>query len=65
MRPFTRRICRSLTSTALMRIAASDNKPPADYAACLLVYPDRAGAAETLRVHVYEVRLDGTLARIN
>jgi hypothetical protein len=66
MRPFAERICRSLTSIALARVAATDREPPPDYAACLLVdRPDRTGAAETLTAHVYEVRRDATLARMN
>ena len=63
MRPFSRRICRWLTATALARLAATDREPPPDYAACVLVdRPDRSGAAETLDAHVYEVRRDGSLA---
>ena len=66
MRPFAGRICRGVTSIALARVAATDREPPPDYAACLLVdRPDRSGAAETLSVHVYEVRRDATLARMN
>jgi hypothetical protein len=66
MRPFSRRICRGLTSIALTRVAATDREPPPDYAACLLVdRPDRSGAAETLQAHVYEVRRDASLARVN
>jgi hypothetical protein len=66
MRPFAPRICRSLTAIALARVAATDREPPPDYAACLLVdRPDRTGAAETLTAHVYEVRRDATLARMN
>jgi hypothetical protein len=64
MRPFTRRICRSLTSLALRRIAAQRPNPP-DYAACLLIdRPTREGAPENLRAHVYEVGADGALAII-
>jgi hypothetical protein len=66
MRPFTRRICRWLTTLALARVAATDRAPPPDYAACLLVdRPDRSGAKETLRTHVFEVRRDATLAYVN
>jgi hypothetical protein len=66
MRPFTRRMCRWLTSAALSRVAATDRAPPPDFAACLLVdRPDRSGATETLREHVYEVRRDATLAYVN
>jgi hypothetical protein len=65
MRPFSRRICRGLTTVALRRLAATDKAPPPDYAACVLVdRPGRAGAAETLQVHAYEVRRDATLASI-
>jgi len=65
MRPFTRRICRWLTAGALARLASTDRKPP-DYAACVLVdRPDRTGAAEVLKAHVYEVGRDATLAYIN
>lgn len=63
MRPFSRRICRWLTAVALARLAATDREPPPDYAACILVdRPDRSGTSETLKVHVYEVRRDTTLA---
>jgi hypothetical protein len=66
MRPFTRRICRSLTSIALARIAAADRAPPPDYAGCILVdRPDRSGANETLQAHVYEVNRNAALARIH
>jgi hypothetical protein len=66
MRPFTRRICRWLTSIALRRVAATDREAPPDYAACLLVdRPDRSGAQGTLRVHVYEVHRDATVAYVN
>lgn len=62
MRPFTQRICRSLTMLALRKIAA-DRRQPLDYVACLLV--DRpARAADNLRIHVYEVGAAGTLALI-
>lgn len=64
MRPFSRRICRGLTNIALARLGEDDREPPPDYAACLLVdRPDRSGAAEMLRAHVYEVRRNATLAR--
>lgn len=66
VRPFTRRICRELTSVALSRAAADDHGPPPDYAACVLVdRPDRSGAAEALQAHVYQVRRDGSLAYVN
>jgi hypothetical protein len=66
MRPFSRRICRWLMSTALTRVAATDREPPPDYAACLLVdRPDRSGAAETLETYVFEVRRDSSLAYVN
>lgn len=65
MRPFSRRICRWLITTALARMATTDGKPPANYAACLLVdRPNRSGAAETLQAHVYEVHRDATLAYV-
>ena len=65
MRPFARRICRTLTETAL---ASLGNAPRPDYAACVLV--DRPGrirpgdAQDTYKTVVYEVR-DGTLARMD
>jgi hypothetical protein len=66
MRPFTRRVCRWLTATALARVAATDHEPLPDYAACVLVdRPERSGAAEILQARVYEVRRDGTLAIVN
>ncbi|MGJ4938985.1 hypothetical protein ACQR1W_00305 [Bradyrhizobium sp. HKCCYLS1011] len=66
MRPFTRRICRWITTIALQRVAATDREPAPDYAACLLVdRPNRSGADGTLRAHVYEVRRDATLAYVN
>jgi hypothetical protein len=66
MRPFTRRICRHLTTIALKRVAATDRDAPPDYAACLLVdRPNRSGANETLQVHTFEVRRDATLAYVN
>jgi len=62
MRPFSRRICRWLTEVALERVAATDREAPPDYAACLLVdRPNRSGAAEILREHVFEVRRDASL----
>ena len=66
MRPFSRRICRSLAAMALARVAATDRAAPPDYAACLLVdRPNRSGAAETLQVHTYEVRRDASLAYVD
>jgi hypothetical protein len=66
MRPFSERICRSLTSIALWRVADVDRTPPPDYAGCLLVdRPDHTDVGQMLRAHVYEVRRDSTLARIN
>jgi len=65
MRPFSRRVCRWLTTVALARVAGSDGQAPPDYAGCVLVdRPDRRGAAQTLDSHVYEVRGDGGLAYI-
>lgn len=66
IRPFSRRICRGLTDLVLARLGETDREPPPDYAACLLVdRPDRSGAAETLQEHVYKVRRNATLARVN
>ncbi|SEN02601.1 hypothetical protein [Bradyrhizobium sp. OK095] len=66
MRPFTRRLCRWLTSKALGRIAATDREVPPDYAACVLVdRPDRPAVSEKLQSYVYEVRRDATLATMN
>jgi hypothetical protein len=66
MRPFSRRICRWLTTVALARLVASDGKPPPEYAGCLLVdRPNRSGTAEALNQHVYEVHRDSTLAYVN
>jgi hypothetical protein len=70
MRPFTRRICRALTTVALARLAARDHgPPPPNYAGCILVdRPDRSGetsASDVLQAYVYEVRGDATLAVIN
>jgi hypothetical protein len=66
MRPFTRRVCRWFTETALARTAASDHEPLPDYAACVLVdRPDRSGAAETLQTHVYSVGRDAALAYVD
>jgi hypothetical protein len=65
MRPFARRICRTLTETALSSLR--DVVKPG-YAACVLV--DRPGrirpgdAQDTYKTVVYEVR-DGTLARMD
>jgi hypothetical protein len=65
MRPFSRRICRWLTTVALTRLVTTDGKPPPDYAACLLVdRPNRSGTAEALNQHVYEVHRDSTLAYV-
>jgi hypothetical protein len=67
MRPFARRICRSLTLTSLRKLASSNPQPPT-YAACVLV--DRADrrrpgdAHETFESVVYEIQ-DRTLARMN
>jgi len=67
MRPFARRICRSMTSATLGKLASPDRQPPV-YAACVLV--DRAGrrkpadARDTFESVVYEIR-DGIPARMN
>lgn len=64
MRPFARRMCRTLTATALTALGSAE--APA-YAACVLV--DRPGrmrpgdAQNTFKSVVYEVR-DGVLARM-
>src|SRR6185437_7241000 len=64
MRPFTRRICRALTETALKSLG---NAARPDYAACVLVdRPDRirpGDARDTFKAVIYEVR-DGGLARM-
>jgi hypothetical protein len=66
MRPFSRRICRHLTTIALARVAATDHDAPPDYAACLLAdRPNRSGAEETLQVHAFEVRRDASLATVD
>ena len=65
MRPFSERICRSLISIGLRRVAGVDHTPPPDYAGCVLVdRPDRSEVDKMLRAHVYEVRRDSTLALI-
>jgi hypothetical protein len=64
MRPFTGRICRSLTTLALRKIAAARAQPP-EYAACLLVdRPSRQGVTQALRIHDYAVGAAATLALI-
>ncbi len=64
MRPFARRICRTLTSLALRKIAAVRPQPP-EYAACVLVdRPTRGGATENSTVHVFEVGPAAALAVI-
>jgi hypothetical protein len=66
MRPFARRICRSLTSLALRKLIESDPQPPPNYAACLLVdRPSRLGASENLQTRGYEVGRSGNLALID
>lgn len=66
MRPFTRRLCRWLTSKAIGRVVATDREAPPDYAACVLVdRPNRASVSEKLQSYVYEVRRDATLAIMN
>jgi hypothetical protein len=66
MRPFSRRICRWLTTIAMERITTSPGNPLPNYAACLLVdRPDRSGAADTLQAHVYEVDHDKILSYVN
>jgi hypothetical protein len=67
MRPFARRICRTLTAAALEELALPREELPR-YAACVLV--DRADrmrpgdAQDTFKSVVYEVR-NGTLARMD
>jgi hypothetical protein len=64
MRPFTQRICRSLTSLALRKIADARPQPP-EYAACILVdRPTHEGSTENSRHHVYEVGPSASLALI-
>ena len=66
MRPFSERLCRSLTPIGLLRVAEVDHTPPPDYAGCVLVdRPDRSEVGQILRAHVYEVRRNSTLALIN
>jgi len=66
MRPFTRRLCRWLTSRAINRVAATDREVPPDYAACVFVdRPNRPRVSEKLQGFVYEVRRDATLAIVN
>ena len=66
MRPFSRRICRWLTTIAMARVTTSQSNPLPNYAACLLVdRPDRSGAADTLQAHVYEVDHDTILSNVN
>jgi hypothetical protein len=66
MRPFSRRLCRVITETALTKLAASDQERPT-YAACVLVdRPHRTGptgAQTAFTSEVYEVR-SSDLARI-
>jgi len=66
MRPFSRRLCRAITETALAKLAASSLERPT-YAACVLVdRPDRTGptgAQTAFTSEVYEVR-NRDLARI-
>ena len=67
IRSFTRRICRWLTADALAHLTAAERIRPPDYAACVLVdRPDRTDAKEEmLKVHVYEVGRDASLADID
>jgi hypothetical protein len=66
MRPFSRRLCRAITETALTKLATSGRERP-NYAACVLVdRPDRTGstgAQTAFTSEVYEVR-SHDLARI-
>ncbi len=66
MRPFSRRLCRMITGTALTKLAASGQERPT-YAACILVdRPHRTGptgAQTAFTSEVYEVR-SSDLARI-
>lgn len=65
MRPFTRRICRNLTSLAVRKAAAVRTRLP-EYAACILVdRPTRVGAPENLTVHAFEVGPGAALALID
>ncbi len=64
MRPFTGRICRSLTKLALRKITAVRPRLP-DYAACIMVdRPTRQGTTQTLSMQDYGVGADGELALI-
>jgi hypothetical protein len=65
MRPFSRRLCRTITQAALVRLSTSVERPT--YAACVLVdRPERtgpSGAQTAFTSDVYEVR-GADLARI-
>jgi hypothetical protein len=65
MRPFARRICRSLTSLALGKLVESDPQRLPTYAACLLIdRPSHVGTSEALQIHAYEVGRSASLALI-
>jgi hypothetical protein len=62
LRPFSRRLCRAITETALAQIDRGEANRPA-YAACILAdRPDRKGAKDMLTSHAYSVGPGGRLA---
>ena len=64
MRPFARRLCRSITEAALERFTSGEPGGP-KYAACILVdRPAYVSAQKSLSVSVYDVRAGNALARI-
>lgn len=66
MRPFTRRLCRTITETALAQIDRGERDRPA-YAACILAdRPDRRGGAQDmLSSYAYSVGPQLQLARMD
>ena len=65
MRPFTRRLCRTITETALARVDTGERDRPA-YAACVLAdRPGRKGAQQALSSYVYSVGPQLQLARMD
>jgi hypothetical protein len=64
MRPFGRRLCRTMVDTALERFKSDDAKGP-KYAACILAdRPDYVSARKSLVVSVYVVGTRNGLARM-
>lgn len=62
MRPFSRRLCRAITDTALAQLGPGERDRPG-YAACVLAdRPGRQGAQQTLSSYVYSVGPDLQLA---